>query len=149
MYSDWKESFTVDVRAVWVMVTFFLLIIFKFYLNFTFYNTIHVLHMRLFTTMVLLATIKSVDAISKVANLWLFATNNARRLSFFNRSNRKNDVCRCRMVFTRRLNSNWPTTILSNFLFLFDIKCHQCIHYLQRTNCIYFEVLLSQLYHFL
>lgn len=115
MYSDWKESFTVDVRAVWVMVTFFLLIIFKFYLNFTFYNTIHVLHMRLFTTMVLLATIKSLDAISKVANLWLFATNNARRLSFFNRSNRKNDVCRCRMVFTRRLNSNWPTTILSNF----------------------------------
>lgn len=30
---------------------------------------------------------------------------------------------------------------------IYGLKCHQCTHFLQRTNCINFAVLLPQLHH--
>lgn len=85
---------------------FFTLISFIFHFQFTFYNTIFVLYMRLLTRDIL-ETVKNLALMrfQRSQFLWFFATNNARRHSLSDRKNRKIGLTRCRRILMGSSNT--------------------------------------------
>lgn len=58
--------------------------------------------------------------------LWLFATHNARHLSFSNRNNKKRDICKSKRILTKRSNTIIIHCTFNITLFRID-SCILCI----------------------